>query len=314
MTMDRAISKTLHWKMPQLKRAVKSGDVVGLAAKIDHIEFLLTGGIKRGVLVKSDGTLKTFKSELLAWEAIENIKGDSLEWSAEKIRFSPPPILRRETPEISLEPGRLDWSYWLERRPLVLELNQDVPKYLMLPEVHTVLHHVKDLELHFLIDTLWHTGARISEALSLTRESFTLDTTHNSYVVIQTLKQKVRGRPKKEDKSAKPRLVEIVDPAYIEAVKRYIATQKPAKGVPIFTMDRHNVSYRFKTLNKILDLPVGKLTPHTLRHSFAVNALIQGRSSSVIQRWLGHRSSESTQVYLKVLSGETGHLMYGMQF
>ncbi len=314
MTMDRAISKTLHWKMPQLKRAVKSGDVVGLAAKVDHIEFLLAGGIKRGVLVKSDGTLKIFKSELLAWEAIENIKGDSLFESPEEQQLPPPPILKLETPELLPAPTQIDWEYWLQRRPLVLQLNPDVPKYLMLPEVHTVLHHVKDLELHFLIDTLWHSGARISEALSLTRESFTLDTTHSSYMVIQTLKQKARGRPKKDEKATKARLVEIVDPAYIESVKRYIATRKPKKGQPIFTMDRHNVSYRFKTLNKILDLPVGKLTPHTFRHSFAVNALIQGRTSSVIQQWLGHRNSESTQVYLKVLSGETDHFMCGMQF
>lgn len=312
--MGNAVLEILHWKIPQLKRAVKNGTVVGLAAKIDHIEFLLVGGIKRGVLVKSDGTLKRYKSEVLAWEAIDSIKGDSLEESVEKTRLAPRPILKQEAPEISLEPARLDWGYWLERRPLVLELNPDVPKYLILPEVHTVLHHVKDLELHFLINTLWHTGARISEALSLTRESFTVDGEHNSYVIIQTLKQKGRGRPKKEDKSTKPRLVEIVDPTYIEAVKRYIATTKPSKGVSIFTLDRHNVSYRFKTLNNALHLDIGKLTPHTFRHSFAINALIQGRSGSVIQKWLGHSNLSTTQVYLKVLDGETGHLMYGMKF
>lgn len=312
--MGSAVLETLQWKMPQLKRAVQSGKVVGLAAKIDHIEFLLVGGIKRGVLVKSDGVVKRYKSEVLAWEAIDNIKGDSLEESVEKMRSAPAPILAQETPELSLESKPIDWDYWLQRRPLVLKLNSDVPKYLMLPEVHNVLHHVKDLELHFLIDTLWHTGARISEALSLTRESFTLDSEHNSYVVIQTLKQKARGRPKKDDKDPKPRLVEIVDPAYIESVKRYIATQKPKKGQSMFTMDRHKVGYRFKSLNNEIDFSIGKLTPHTFRHSFAVNALIQGRSATVIQKWLGHRNFEATQVYLKVLSGDTGHLMYGMQF
>ncbi len=307
-------STTLHWKMPQLKRAVKNLEVVGLAAKIDHIEFLLVGGIKRGVLVKSDGTVKRYRSEVLAWEAIETIKGDSLVQSPEKMRLAPEPILKQETPGILLEPTPIDWDYWLDRRPLVLKLNPDVQKYLMLPEVHHVLHHAKDLELHFLIDTLWHTGARISEALSLTRESFTLDSKHNSYVVLQTLKQKTRGRPKKEDNPAKPRLVEIVDPAYIESVKRYIATQKTKKGQSIFTMNRDNANYRFKALNEHLDLPIGKVKPHTFRHSFAVNALIQGRSATVIQQWLGHRHLSSTEVYLKVLSGETGHLMYGMQF
>jgi len=61
-------------------------------------------------------------------------------------------------------------------------------------------------------------------------------------------------------------------------------------------------------------LPIASLSAHTFRHSFAVNLLLQGRGIRVVQSLLGHADLASTEVYLKVLSGETHHLLYGMQF
>lgn len=40
------------------------------------------------------------------------------------------------------------------------------------------------------------------------------------------------------------------------------------------------------------------VTPHTLRHSAAMNLLRRGVDLSVIALWLGHESSETTQIYL----------------
>lgn len=40
------------------------------------------------------------------------------------------------------------------------------------------------------------------------------------------------------------------------------------------------------------------VTPHTLRHSTAMNLLWRGVDPSVIALWLGHESSETTQIYL----------------
>jgi site-specific recombinase XerD len=41
-----------------------------------------------------------------------------------------------------------------------------------------------------------------------------------------------------------------------------------------------------------------KVTPHTLRHTSAMNLLRHGVDLSVIALWLGHESTESTQAYL----------------
>ncbi len=41
-----------------------------------------------------------------------------------------------------------------------------------------------------------------------------------------------------------------------------------------------------------------KVTPHTLRHTAAMDLLRRGVDLSVIALWLGHESSETTQIYL----------------
>ena len=41
-----------------------------------------------------------------------------------------------------------------------------------------------------------------------------------------------------------------------------------------------------------------KVSPHTLRHTTAMNLLHAGVDSTVIALWLGHESVEATQIYL----------------
>ena len=50
-----------------------------------------------------------------------------------------------------------------------------------------------------------------------------------------------------------------------------------------------------------LGLPEG-VTPHTMRHCFACHALEDGVSHTFIQQLLGHRSPNSTDVYLQMTS------------
>ena len=47
-------------------------------------------------------------------------------------------------------------------------VQDELPKYLLAPEVSALLHYVPDLHRKMLLATLWNTGARINEALALT--------------------------------------------------------------------------------------------------------------------------------------------------
>lgn len=79
--------------------------------------------------------------------------------------------------------------------PAALALRQmaalvdDLPKNLLAQEVSALLHFMPDLRRKMLFTTLWNTGARISEALALTRGDFLLRQQY-PFVQLATLKQR----------------------------------------------------------------------------------------------------------------------------
>ncbi len=68
-------------------------------------------------------------------------------------------------------PVAIDYPAALALRQMAL-VQDELPKYLLAPEVSALLHYVPDLHRKMLLATLWNTGARINEALALTRSDF----------------------------------------------------------------------------------------------------------------------------------------------
>lgn len=250
-------------------------------------------------------------------------RGNGLNLPSRPANYPLTPARDLHVPGPTQPPVVIDWGYWQKRRTLMAQVNTEFPQYLVLPEIHRVLEKALNPQLHFLLNLMWHTGARITEALSVTREDLILETVRDSLVILANSKRRA-GRPRKRTAAHSPkRMVPIADPALIDEAKRYLAGSNPKKGEPIFSWNRHQVRYQLNKLerehfwNEEEDrsiLPVESLSPHTFRHSFAVNCLLQGRDIRTIQDWMGHAELASTEVYLKVLSGETHHLMYGVQF
>lgn len=72
-------------------------------------------------------------------------------------------------------PVAIDYPAALALRQMAL-VQDELPKYLLAPEVSALLHYVPDLHRKMLLATLWNTGARINEALALTRGFFAVPT------------------------------------------------------------------------------------------------------------------------------------------
>lgn len=70
-------------------------------------------------------------------------------------------------------PVSIDYPAALALRQMAPQ-HDEYPKYLLAPEVSALLHYVPDLHRKMLFTTLWSTGARINEALAMTRGDFSL--------------------------------------------------------------------------------------------------------------------------------------------
>jgi site-specific recombinase XerD len=110
-------------------------------------------------------------------------------------------------------------------------------------------------------------------------------------------------------KGSKTRLVPIGEPAQ-RALRRYLDTGRHALGPPaderaLFVSRRgrrlSSSDVRRRLEKWVREAAVaGRVSPHTLRHSFATHLLEGGADLRSIQELLGHASVSTTQVYTRV--------------
>lgn len=199
-------------------------------------------------------------------------------------------------------------------------LQDDLPKYLLAPEVSAVLHYVPDLHRKMLFTTLWNTGARINEALALTRVDFTL-ASPTPFVQLATLKQRAEKAGRTAGRSptgvVPHRLVPLSDELYVSQLAMMVATLK----IPLERRNKRSGRMERARLWEITDRTVRTwlneaveaaatdgvtfsvpVTPHTFRHSYAMHMLYAGIPLKVLQALMGHKSMSSTEVYTKVFA------------
>ena len=158
-----------------------------------------------------------------------------------------------------------------------------------------------------LLELLYASGLRISEALGLDHQDLSLE---GGFV-------RVIGKGDKE------RIVPVGDVA-LDALRRYIDTVRPvwigvddsglARGGPLFVSTRGRRIGRMAAWRTVRSAAIsaeltGRVTPHTLRHSFATHLLEGGADLRVVQELLGHASITTTQLYTH-LTGERIRQVY----
>lgn len=145
-----------------------------------------------------------------------------------------------------------------------------------------------------LLELLYSTGARISEAVGLDVDD--VDTEYRSVLL--------RG------KGGKDRLVPVGRPA-VSALDAYLVRGRPelarrGKGTPaIFLNARGGRLSRQSAWQVLQDAAAAAgitsaVSPHTMRHSFATHLLEGGADVRVVQELLGHASVTTTQIYTLV--------------
>lgn len=168
-----------------------------------------------------------------------------------------------------------------------------LPKFLTLPETDRLINAAGNT--HFaardkaLFELMYSSGLRRSEVTGLKIR----DVDFFNGVV------RVLGKGNKE------RLVPVTDEA-LYAIKYYLSTRPNPQPQDALFLNAHGkpltgdgLAFIFKNTAIAAHL-VRKVTPHSLRHSFATHLLNNGCDLRSLQEMLGHKTLAATQVYTHV--------------
>jgi site-specific recombinase XerD len=145
-----------------------------------------------------------------------------------------------------------------------------------------------------ICETLYSTGLRVSELCSLNREN----------VNLKTMQFSVRG------KGSKMRIVFLTERAK-QAIEKYWEKRTDSLSPAFISHAKKSKEQRdgearrlsrpvVESVVRSAALKAGivkKVTPHTLRHSFATTLLQNGADIRAVQMMLGHSTIATTQIY-----------------
>ncbi|MGE5264148.1 MAG: site-specific tyrosine recombinase/integron integrase [Acidobacteriota bacterium] len=194
-----------------------------------------------------------------------------------------------EDPTAKLDAPRVE-----KRLPRVLS-PEEIERLLSAPAKHGTPKGLRDCAI---LELLYASGLRVTELVSLDAE----------HVNLQENTVYCQGR------GEKTRVLPISDRA-ANALANYLKRGRPVlmsrpDQVALFInprgdrLTRQGLWLIIKEYLKEAEIPTS-VTPHTLRHSFAVHMLTQGADLQNVQRLLGHSNITTTQVYSRL--ADTDH-------
>ncbi|MBU8865379.1 MULTISPECIES: site-specific tyrosine recombinase XerD [Paenarthrobacter] len=179
-----------------------------------------------------------------------------------------------------------------------------LPKAISVGEVTRILEaagsdSATGLRDRALLEFLYSTGARISEAVGLDVDDVSLEHAGGEPAIVRLF-----------GKGSKERLVPLGSYG-ARAVGAYVVRGRPllaskGKGTPALFLNARGGRISRQSAWTILKAAAEKanitkdVSPHTLRHSFATHLLEGGADVRVVQELLGHASVTTTQVYTLV--------------
>ena len=167
-----------------------------------------------------------------------------------------------------------------------------LPVILSPEEVVQFLDCVRIRKHRAILTTCYGAGLRISEAVALTPP-----TVDSKRMVIRV----------EQGKGQKDRYV-MLSPKLLEVLRAWWRVERPKDwlfpgDMPGQHITRYAVEQECQKARRICKIPK-PITPHSLRHAFAVHLLEQGTDVRTIQLLLGHRSLATTAKYLRIATSK----------
>ncbi|MBS3091056.1 tyrosine-type recombinase/integrase [Candidatus Pacearchaeota archaeon] len=161
-----------------------------------------------------------------------------------------------------------------------------LPEVLTKDEVRKLIDGTDNIKSRLIISMLYSGGLRVSELVNLKVDDINL-AEYTGWV--------------RKGKGNKDRLFAISQ-NLAQEIKEYIEGRE---NKYVFSKEKPLTTRNVQKIIKLTRERAGinkKVTPHTLRHSFATHLLEQGTDIRIIQQMLGHSSLNTTQIYAHVSS------------
>jgi site-specific recombinase XerD len=174
---------------------------------------------------------------------------------------------------------RLDIKY--SKRP------EKLPEVLTKEEVTKILESIKNVKHKLMISLLYGAGLRVSELINLKVGEINFE---NKYGFVR------RGKGNKDRIFILPETIAF-------QLKELISMENLSKEEFVFLTNRRE-RYSSRTIAEIIKKACEineikrRIHPHTMRHSFATHLIQNGISVNEVQALLGHKSPETTMVYV----------------
>lgn len=165
--------------------------------------------------------------------------------------------------------------------------SQLLPTVLSKEEVIDLLRYTKNLKHRAVLAMIYSAGLRISELLHLELKHIDIDR---------------RQLTVKNSKGRKDRNI-ILAQSFIPLMQNYLMSYEPktyfVEGKPFQKYSAESIRAFLHRSTKIARI-TKRVTPHTLRHSYATHLLENGIDIRYIQELLGHAKPETTMIYTHV--------------
>lgn len=273
----------------------------------------IVDGFRRQLLAdgKSQNTVGTYLiavEQFVKFHKNANKVNDITQESVNKwlLRFNPRKAtlnLKKNALRKFLDFLQAEYGFKRQIKIVIKDLPRPEPSYLSVQEQDRLLQYTKGLgetsQYFVMLKLMLYSGLRIGEVTNLKFSDFEGDT-----LILRETKHGNRRR-----KHLKNEIAKMLKQYILARRNKYPLNKYPSGSEDYLFMSKYggvykpysriSINQRLKILAKAVGI-TKRISPHTLRHSFAVRFLNRGGSLIGLKNYLGHRDVKTTAIYTHI--------------